>query len=188
MQCPKNQRISLVDGTLSDKLPVKHCPDCQGNWISHTNYEEWILSQPPRLAEPKLIASSSVTDSNFVPSPNDNRAALCPECQHYLTRARVFYNRCFYIERCMHCGGIWCDKGEWEVLEKLGLHTNIEQLFSHEWQSRVREMEYAEKERQATEAKLGAKVASMVFELAEILENHPNGDFGVAYLMRRFNK
>lgn len=187
MQCPKDQSVSLVDGTLSDKLTVLHCPDCQGNWISTTNYEAWILSQPPRLAEPKLITKSE-SDLDFVPSHNDNRAALCPECQHYLTRARVFYKRCFYVERCMHCGGVWCDKGEWEVLEKLGLHINIEQLFSHEWQSRVREMEYAEKEREATTQKLGYKVAEMVFELAEILENHPNGDFGVAYLMRRFNK
>ncbi|MFB2938489.1 zf-TFIIB domain-containing protein [Aerosakkonemataceae cyanobacterium BLCC-F154] len=187
MQCPKDQRVTLVNATLSNKLAVKLCPDCQGNWISATDYEAWIASQSEKTAEPKLMAKST-TEINFVPSPNDNRAALCPECQHYLTRAKVFYKRAFYVERCTHCGGIWCDKGEWEVLEKLGLHTNIEQLFSLEWQSRVRELEYSEKERQATTEKLGSEVAAMVFELAEVLEKHPNGDFGVAYLMRRFHK
>lgn len=187
VRCPKDWSVSLVDGTLSDKLAVKHCPDCQGNWISATDYEAYVASQPPKSAESKFQAKST-TDINFVPSPGDHRAALCPECQHYLTRAKVFYKRAFYVERCTHCGGIWCDKGEWEVLEKLGLHTNVEQMFSLEWQSRVRELEYAEKERQATMEKLGSEVASKVFELAEVLEKHPNGDFGVAYLMRRFNK
>jgi hypothetical protein len=27
-----------------------------------------------------------------------------------------------------------------------------------------------------------------LFELAELLEQHPNGDFGVAYLMRRVDQ
>ncbi|MGA9380177.1 MAG: zf-TFIIB domain-containing protein, partial [Phormidium sp.] len=108
MQCPKDQRVTLVDGTLSDNLAVKHCPDCQGNWISVTDYEAWVVSQAEKSAAPKLTARS-VIDLNFVPSPHDNRAALCPECQHYLTRAKVFYKRAFYVERCTHCGGIWCD-------------------------------------------------------------------------------
>jgi Zn-finger nucleic acid-binding protein len=85
----------------------------------------------------------------------------------------------------MHCRGIWCDYGEWDILERLGLHTTIEQLFSNEWQTRVRSQQFFEKERQATVEKLGLEVAELVFELAEILEKHPNGDFGVAYLMRR---
>lgn len=187
MQCPKDKKVALVDGTLSGDLAVMKCPDCQGNWISSANYEAWQASQPQEPAEPKLVARS-VTKLDFLPSPLDNKAALCPECQHYLSRAKVYYKRSFYVDRCMHCGGIWCDKGEWEVLENLGLHTRIEHMFSPEWQMRERELEYAEKERQATIEKLGSEVAAMVFELAEVLEKHPNGDFGVAYLMRRFDK
>jgi hypothetical protein len=70
-------------------------------------------------------------------------------------------------------------------LERLGLHTTIEQLFSNEWQTQVRERQFSEQERQATIEKLGSELAGRVFELAEALEKHPNGDFGVAYLMRR---
>jgi Zn-finger nucleic acid-binding protein len=127
-------------------------------------------------------------DVDYVQSPFDTKAALCPECNCYLARARVGLKTPFYVERCPNCGGIWCDRGEWDVLEKLGLHTAIEQLFSSEWQARVKEREYAARERQATIDKLGADLAEKVFELAELLEGHPNGDFGVAYLMRRFDK
>jgi hypothetical protein len=70
-------------------------------------------------------------------------------------------------------------------LERLGLHTTIEQLFTNEWQTRSRSRQFSEQERQATIDKLGSELADRVFELAEILERHPNGDCGVAYLMRR---
>lgn len=186
MQCPKDKNITLVDGTLSNKLSVKCCSECQGNWIPGEEYQTWQTRQAQQEAKPEMLAQTLKVD--FVQPPLDNKAALCPECQHYLSRAKVHYRTPFYVERCTYCGGVWCDKGEWEVLEKLGLHTNIEQMFSSEWQMRAREQEYAEKERQATIDKLGPEVATMVFALAEVLEQHPNGEFGVTYLMRRFDK
>ncbi len=127
-------------------------------------------------------------DVDYTQSPLDNRAALCPECGRYLSRARVSLKSSFYVERCLSCGGIWCDYGEWDILEKMGLHTAIERLFSAEWQAKVREREMAEQEQRATIDKLGSDLAEKVFELAKLLQEHPNGDFGVAYLMRRFNQ
>jgi Zn-finger nucleic acid-binding protein len=128
---------------------------------------------------------SGTLNVDFVQSPFDTKAALCPECRRYLSRAKVNLKTPFYVERCMYCRGIWCDYGEWDVLERLGLHTTIEQLFTNEWQTRSRSRQFSEQERQATIDKLGSELADRVFELAEILERHPNGDCGVAYLMRR---
>jgi len=82
----------------------------------------------------------------------------------------------------------WCDRGEWEVLVGLGLHTMIDRLFSSDWQSRMREREFTTRERLALIDKLGPDLAQQIFDLSEQLENHPNGDFGVAYLMRRLDK
>lgn len=184
MQCPKNKTVELEAGLLSGNLPVKHCPDCKGSWISVDDYKTWQSQQPPlsRTPLPKTL------DVDYVRSPYDTRAALCPECTHYLARVKIGSKTPFYVERCVNCGGIWCDYGEWDVLQTLGLHTTIEQLFTSEWQTRVREIEYTEREREATIEKLGTELAAQVFQLAELLENHPNGDFGVAYLMRRFDK
>ncbi|MEO0491332.1 MAG: hypothetical protein AAFZ49_17540, partial [Cyanobacteria bacterium J06659_2] len=61
-------------------------------------------------------------------------------------------------------------------------------IFSGEWKTRIKALEYAERERQATTDKLGEDISQRLFELAEMLEKHPNGDFGVAYLMRRFDQ
>jgi Zn-finger nucleic acid-binding protein len=184
VQCPKDRAVELVAGTLADAMQVQCCPDCKGTWIPPEQYANWQQQQPsqaPTIPKPTL-------DVDYVQSPLDSRAALCPECGHYLARARVNLKQPFYVERCPNCHGIWCDRGEWSVLEQLGLHTSIELLFSSEWQSRVKAYSYAERERQATIEKLGTDLAQKVFELAELLENHPSGDFGVAYLMRRFDQ
>ncbi|WP_239651701.1 hypothetical protein [Neosynechococcus sphagnicola] len=61
-------------------------------------------------------------------------------------------------------------------------------MFTSEWQVKAREQELAEQERRATLEKLGPELAAQVFALAAALQQHPNGDFGVAYLMRRFEQ
>lgn len=185
MQCPKDKTPELTDQVLSGDLPVKECPECGGAWIPPEHYQEWR----DRHFQDVSGKLPSLTDAmHYSPAPLDARAALCPDCGCFLSRARIGIQNPFYVERCPRCKGIWCDQGEWEVLEKLGLHRAIEQLFSSEWQARVREQELAERERQATIDKLGEDLAKQVFALAELLENHPNGDFGVAYLMRRFEQ
>lgn len=184
MQCPKERKITLTDGTLTEALAVKQCPDCKGTWIPSENYKAWQAERPHPRTVADLIPKT--LDVEFVQSPLDAKAALCPECGSYLARVKVGMRTPFYVERCLICGGIWCDRGEWEALETMGLHIAIEQLFSSEWQTLSREREHLAIEKQATIDRLGVELANQVFDLAEVLKNHPNGDFGVAYLMRRF--
>lgn len=186
MQCPKDKQVELVNGQLAKQLPAHHCPECEGVWITGETYEVWQQQQPPSQNLSTLIDQALETD--YARSPFDTRAALCPECNAYLARAKVSVKTPFYVERCPNCKGIWCDRGEWDTLQTLGLHTVIDQMFSNDWQTRTREREQLAQERRATIDKLGSELAERIFELAEVLEKHPNGDFGVAYLMRRCDK
>jgi Zn-finger nucleic acid-binding protein len=183
VECPKCRKVTLLDGVLDEKFAVKYCQECKGTWIPASEYEDWQARQYYSPQRPDLLSGTLEVD--FVQSPFDSKAALCPECRRYLSRAKVNLKTPFYVERCMYCRGIWCDYGEWDILEELGLHTTIEQLFTNEWQTKSRSRQYFEQERQATIDKLGLELAEHVFELAEALEHHPNGDFAVAYLMRR---
>ncbi|HBB30795.1 MAG TPA: hypothetical protein DDZ80_26615 [Cyanobacteria bacterium UBA8803] len=183
MQCPKCRKVTLLEGSLTDKLAVQYCQECKGTWIPAREYEAWQARQTHNRVVSQV--PSTTLNVDFVQSPFDTKAALCPECQRYLARAKVNLKTPFYVERCPQCRGIWCDKGEWSILEQLGLHTTIEQLFTNEWQTKVRERQNWEKERKATVEKLGHELAAEVFALAELLASHPNGDFGVAYLVRR---
>lgn len=190
MQCPKESKIELVSGTLSYGLNTQYCPECNGAWIPPEQYINWqegqgiLLDQEPYA---EIIPSQAKLD--FTPSPLDNRAALCPDCRHYMVRGRVdLQDTTFFVERCPNCKGYWCDRDEWPILEALKLDKHLEYIFSEPWQNQVRKGELAARERQATVDKLGADIANKIFELADLLESHPDGDFGVAYLMRRFER
>jgi Zn-finger nucleic acid-binding protein len=185
MHCPKC-KAELVNGILSDMLLTKHCPECDGEWISGHNYQTWRSERPEIPANPDVLAQNY--HHPYTPSPFDAKAASCPDCGRIMARGKITLRQPFYLEHCLTCGGIWCDRGEWEVLEQLQLHTNIAQVFSGMWQSQVRASHMLELERQAVIDKVGVEMAQRVFALAEVLTKHPDGDFAAAYLMRRFQR
>lgn len=187
MQSPKAKNVTLVDRTLDENLPGKECPQTGGVWISGEDYQNWVEQQnSPEIDLEEL--THRLREVNVTPSESDTKAALCPQCSRFLSRSRIETQPAFYLERCPQCGGIWCDRGEWEILGQLGVRSQIEVLCSGEWQARLREKQQSDRQRQATIDKLGEELATQVFKLAEALKNHPNGDFGVAYLMRQFDR
>ncbi|WP_008316361.1 hypothetical protein [Leptolyngbya sp. PCC 6406] len=190
MQCPKETQVELFDATLPAGPVAKCCPQCQGAWIPPEHYADWQQRQGLNdVSEFHVTVLPSTLRLDADPPPLDNRAALCPDCRHYLVRGRVnLQNLSFFVERCPNCKGYWCDTGEWWILQQLRLHTHLDYIFTDIWQTQVKQMEALQRERQATLDKLGPEIATKIFELAELLESHPNGDFGVAYLMRRFDQ
>jgi Zn-finger nucleic acid-binding protein len=188
-QCPKEGHVDLQDRQIAPGLTAKACPSCGGAWIQPEDYVTWQRQQVDTEAPTQVAVLPLSLSTPFQPPALDNRAALCPDCRSYLVRGRINLKQgSFYVERCPNCKGIWCDAGEWEVLQQLDLHTHIDYIFSTEWQTQVRDLEHGERERQAIVDKLGPEIGQRIFELADLLEHHPNGDFGVAYLMRLFDQ
>ncbi|GAB4138031.1 MAG: hypothetical protein Fur0046_12450 [Cyanobacteria bacterium J069] len=182
MDCLKDRGVQLVEVVLRGNLPALRCPECEGCWIAPEAYIPWQQQQPQPLPETVNLEAGAA----HRPALMDARTALCPDCRGFLSRVKTGETmNPFYIERCPQCGGIWCDRGEWETLTAMGISAIIDQLFSSDWQSRMRARELLQRERTAMIDKLGEDLAAQVFALADQLEPHPNGDFGVAYLMRR---
>jgi Zn-finger nucleic acid-binding protein len=167
-------------------LLTKHCQECAGEWIPGDNYQNWKASYPDIEANPDVLTQKY--DLPYTPAPLDGKTVPCPECGRILSRGKISLKEPFYLEHCLTCGGTWCDRGEWEILEQLNLHTNIPKIFSSSWQAQVRASHMNELERQAVIGKVGVDMARRVFDLADILAKHPNGDFAAAYLMRRFER
>lgn len=186
MNCPKCKKIDLKETKLNQNLKAHQCSQCQGNWINGDAYKLWQSFQiGDQIEAPSNLTWIDENLEGFNPSPFDTNAAFCPECKQYLSRGKVSVNPAFYVERCPQCKGIWCDGGEWEILNQLKLQDQLDSLFSSEWQSTVREKQHQHQEKQALIDKIGKDLASKIFALGDILENHPNGDFAVAYLMRK---
>lgn len=187
MYCPKHPQESLLEGELTAGLKANCCPICEGAWLEPAAYGAWQGQQQTVAVEDLTVPISRRLNREI--SVFDSRAGLCPDCGLYLVRQRLtLENGGFFVERCPGCKGIWCDGGEWETLNELGLSAAIPYLFTENWQSHSRQVERQTREKQATAEKLGQELAQKVFELASLLEDHPNGDFGVAYLMRRFEQ
>ncbi|MBD2577597.1 zf-TFIIB domain-containing protein [Oscillatoria sp. FACHB-1406] len=183
MRCPKCNKVDLTEGSLTPDLAVKECRECQGTWLPAENYQQWQTQQS--ISPIKAEAFNQNLDLKFSPSSLDARAALCPQCRRYLSRAKVNIKTSFFVDRCPQCGGIWCDAGEWDVLTQLGLSASIEQLFEPGWQAKVEHYRSLNSERQTTIEKLGPTLAEAVFELADKLAQHPEGDYAISYLMRK---
>ena len=186
MECPKCKHPNLEGGTLAGSMSVEWCPNCYGIWIPGRKYEAWQKEQSEWYNKSEKPQATGTLGIEFTPCAYDSKAALCPEDGHYLSRAKVPFSRVpFYIERCMLCGGIWCDNGEWDILETLGFHTEIDKMFSPNWQAKARVQELASRERQVLTEKLGPDIAGYVLELAEVLADHPHADCAATYILRR---
>lgn len=161
------------------------CSCCAGQWISADHYQIWQGAENSEdIRQPSFLAES---ETNYVPPDLDVKGSLCPECGGYLTRLKVFYTlkRSFYLERCAACGGFWCDRGEWQVLQQLGQERYLPQLFSTKWQISVREQLKLELERQMVIDKLGEELSTQLFELISSLADHPEGEFAANYISRQ---
>jgi Zn-finger nucleic acid-binding protein len=175
----------LLETQTPEGVPIHRCAECEGFWLMGNHYAHWQPTQTLREATAELLNPPSGQSPPLIPSLQDARAALCPQCQHYLARAKVKYRTPFFLERCQECGGFWFDRGEWSILHKLGVSGSLEQFFDREWQMKLREQEASVKEWDSMVEKLGPELAQQVQQLAETLTHHAYGDYALAYLIRK---
>ena len=186
MQCPKCKE-PLTNSQLFGNLKVEACATCNGQWVEGDEYQQWRQAQTRATVDPIKVLRANLS-AYKVPAESDTKTGLCPQCQRILSRTRVSTEPFFYLEQCLSCNGVWFDRDEAAILQQLKLHDQIETLSSGTWQSQIRAAQMLLNEKEAVIEKLGIDIAQQVFELAEILTEEPNGDFAVAYLMRRFER
>jgi Zn-finger nucleic acid-binding protein len=186
MKCPKCKDL-LSANKLFTNLPSQSCGNCDGQWVDADDYEVWRADQARVAIDPNDLLNANLATYQ-VPAELDTKAGLCPQCQKILSRTRISTNPFFYLDHCQSCNGFWFDRDEPAILEKLQVHNQLETLLTSNWQSRVRATQLLNSEKQAIIDKLGTELAYRVFAFAEILKKHPNGDFAVAYFMRRFER
>jgi Zn-finger nucleic acid-binding protein len=186
MQCPKCKE-PLTQSQLFATLNAESCTACAGQWVDGDEYQQWRQAQTKTTVDPVKVLRANLA-AYKVPAETDTKTGLCPQCQRILSRTRVSTEPFFYLEQCLSCNGVWFDRDEAAILQQLKLHNQIEILSSGTWQSQIRSAQMLLSEKEAVIEKLGIDIAQQVFELAEILTEEPNGDFAVAYLMRRFER
>ena len=174
MQCPICNKQRMVPVDLASDLTGLTCSACSGVWLDRTKYEAWRTKQSGDLPEETMSAQIGVADTR--------KTKICPQCAHLLLPYRVGHGLSFAIDYCGSCGGIWCDRGEWDALKAKNLHDNLHDIVSQHWQTAVRQASVQESIEQVYVRHLGPAVYAKALEVRAWLREQPQKSLILAYL------
>jgi Zn-finger nucleic acid-binding protein len=106
----------------------------------------------------------------------------CPEDRYILAHYRVGHGVPFTLDGCRHCEGVWLDRDEWEILNERGLHDDLYEIFTEQWQQQIKEEEYRAREEAHWLRVLGEADYAKVREVKAWLESHPERVWLMEYL------
>lgn len=177
--CPVCKEDTLSVKELEPKLFSSRCSKCDGVFISAEQYGQWLHLHGENLPEKPSEESMKIAPAESF------GAKFCPECKFMLMKYKVGHKLSFAINRCSHCGGMWFDKNEWEVLKSRNLHDDIHFVFSHAWQSAVRAEEHQTAMDEILRREIGDADLEEIRRIRAWLHAHPRSAELYAYLLRR---
>lgn len=169
----------LQQQNLGDsKIPAYRCPKCEGIWISSNEYLRWVKTRAD-------VLPADLTPDPDLPNWDLAKIKMCPGCGHILTRFRLLPHTHFFVDRCSECNSVWLDHHEWDVMVEHNLHDKINDLFTPNWQSKIREAEaHAMLDKMYAE-KFGTDDYRTLQEMREWLTNHDQRAIMLAYLQAK---
>jgi Zn-finger nucleic acid-binding protein len=178
-KCPVCEDVFLQASTFEHDLPVVECQSCGGAWLRANEYALWLKSQHPGFFD----ESKSAEAGERFPVVESNKAAICPDCGHFLRRYKVGAKVGFHLDRCNNCNGVWFDHNEWEALKLADLHDEINRVFTQPWQKRVQDEIAAAKLDAIYLKKFGEDDYSQIKEVRKWISGNANRNAMLAFLL-----
>lgn len=165
MKCPKCKFEDLKPTKLERGLSAMGCPSCQGALVSLLYYRDWVEREEPSTPPDEMLAEKAA----------DTEAAIsCPKCSRLMTKYRITGSNQHRLDLCASCDESWLDGGEWELLKSLELSRLMPQVFTDEWQRKLRKEQFTADR----EARLKKLVGEADVEQAKVmrdwLQGHPH--------------
>jgi Zn-finger nucleic acid-binding protein len=151
MQCPLCKKNTMNSTELLPDLKGLTCNECFGVWLDRSKYDAWRAKQPRDLPETSTPAHLAVSETH--------KAKICPQCGHLLLPYRVGHGLAFSIDYCTACGGVWCERNEWDAIKAKNLHDNLHDIITQHWQAAIRQEEVQESIEQTYSRHLGTSYA-----------------------------
>jgi Zn-finger nucleic acid-binding protein len=183
MNCPVCERTSLTTSTLEEGLPCLSCEKCGGSWLEFDSYSRWRDTEQGRAASNESGNNQAEPASLSLVSGELTKLKFCPKCAYILIKYKVGHDVNFSLDRCGHCGGAWFDANEWKILKSQQLHARVYEIFSHGWQSDVREKEHNKAMEDILRGRLGDADYDEFKRVKKWLDTHPKSDelYGLLY-------
>ena len=175
MLCPACNSKEFSQVLLSGNLPVLSCKACSGVWVDLDTYRAWrhLVAESP---EALFVAEIEM---------DDDSARFCPKTRRLMERVKVSNEAPFRLDYSAAGQGVWLDRGEWDVLNALGLERQLDMIVSDRWQRQLQTAASRERLDRAQRARFGDAAYGELLRMREWLQEQPNSAEMIAFLSAR---
>lgn len=128
MKCTACNKGILSPSFIDGLFRAHTCTECGGDWILIEDYVTWQERNPEFQFSTDVICE--VEDSAT--------ALLCPVTGTIMRKFRLTAKSSHRIDYSSSVGGVWLDKGEWELLKQEGLAGSLNAVLTAHWQNNIR--------------------------------------------------
>lgn len=128
MKCTSCKQGELTPSFIDGQFRAHTCSNCNGNWILIEDYVAWKERNPHFSFDENLSYEVDET----------KQAMLCPVSGTIMRKFRLSTTSEHRIDYSAVVGGVWLDKGEWELLKNEGLAGSLNAVLTANWQRNIR--------------------------------------------------
>ncbi len=175
MNCTSCKNGFLKPSTIEGQFPAHTCTDCGGNWILIEDYVTWLERNPDYQFAENVEFESEVNDTQ--------KALVCPASGSIMRKFRISAANRHRLDYSSAVGGIWLDRGEWELLKAEGLAGSLNAVVTRQWQNQIRENSAEQMFSNLYKNKFGIDSYEKVKEFRTWLNEQPKKSDLRAYLL-----
>lgn len=165
MKCCRCDHGTLIPSFMDSLFRAHTCQSCEGHWILLEDFLAWKEGHPDFSFAEDVQYQEDLEESS--------KALLCPVTGSIMTKFRISSHTQHRIDYSGNIGGIWLDKGEWELLKQEGLAGSLNVLVTRLWQNKVRAENTKDNFAQMYEDKFGSAIYAQAKELRTWLQAQP---------------
>ena len=173
MKCTSCNKGELQPSFIDGQFRAHSCSNCQGNWLLIEDYVSWKERNPQFTFDNNIQCDSEETKN----------ALLCPVTGMIMRKLRLSTTTEHRIDYSANVGGVWLDKGEWELLKKEGLAGSLNAVLTSHWQKNIRVNSTKDNFAEIYKDKFGEQSYEKVKALKEWLNTQPNKADLRAYIL-----
>lgn len=176
MKCTSCKNGTLIPSFIDGQFRAHTCSNCGGNWILIEDYVAWKeRNSDYEFSNDIHFEETEVTDSK--------QALLCPVSGTIMRKFRISAENEHKLDYSAVVGGLWLDKGEWELLKNEGLAASLNAVVTQNWQRNIRQNSAKQNFAEIYEAKFGEDTYSKVKEMRAWLSSQEQKADLRAYLL-----
>ncbi|RWX54528.1 zf-TFIIB domain-containing protein [Photobacterium chitinilyticum] len=173
MKCTSCKVGVLSPSFIDDLFRAHTCTHCGGNWVLVEDYVSWKESNP----------EFQFTDNVSCEAVDTESALLCPQSGKIMRKFRITSESAHRLDYSASVGGVWLDKGEWDLMKKSGLAGSLNAVLTAQWQKNIRMNTAKDNFSDMYTEKFGQESYIKAKEIRQWLNDHPNRADLRAYIL-----